>query len=227
MFDRIRRKAKSAVKRAMGDAVDDTVEKETTKVTNKYRSQAEEEMNKAEVARYKGKKISKKVTGSLITDYEAFEKSWTKNAKDPVQSVFHFCMAAYNYSKDPEIGEPMSTLILSKKHNNKDKFSPSGFTLGKTNKYLMEHMRENINIAKSYLGGNYKEDYKFSEKKLTMALVTSEADAKFGVVVIQSGGKDYPTPMKLAKNSSGQWKIIEFSSLATGCRVPSSVEGDF
>ena len=227
MFDRIRRKATRAVKRAMGDAVEDQVEKETTKVANKYKQQASEEMEKANVAMYKGKKVSKKITGSLITDYDAFEKSWTKTADDPVQTVFHFCMGAYNYSKDPEIGEPMATLILSKKHNNKASHSPSGFTLGKTNKYLMEHMRENINIAKSYLGGNYKEDYKFSEKKLTMGLVTSDTDAKFAVVVIQSGGKDYPTPIKLAKNSSGQWKIIEFSSLATGCRVPSSVEGDF
>ena len=227
MFDRIKRKATRVVKRAMGDAVDDAVEKETTKVTNKYKQQAEEEMQKANVAAYKGMKVSKKVTGTLITNFDAFKKSWEKKANDPVQSIFHFCMAAYNYSKDPEIGEPMTTLLLSKKHNQADKFSPSGFTLGKTNKYLMEHMRENINIAKSYLGGNYKQDYKFDEKKLSMAVVTAETDEKYGAVVIQSGGKDYPTPIKIAKNKEGQWKIIEFSSLATGCRVSASEEDDF
>ena len=227
MFDRLRRKATRAVKRAMGDAVDDAVEKESRKVVHKYQSQAEEEMRKADVAKYKGKKISKKITGTLIADYDAFEKSWKKNASDPVQSVFHFCMAAYNYCKDPDVGEPMTTLILSKKHNLQSSSLPSGYKLGKTNKYLMEHMRENINIAKSYLGGDYQEDYKFDEKKLSMSLITAETDDKHGAVVIQSGGKHYPTPIKIAKNKDGHWKVIEFSSLATGCRPPASAEDDF
>ena len=227
MFDRMKRKATRAVKRAMGNAVEDTVEEETKKVTKKYQRQAEDEMEKANVAKYQGMKVSKKITGSLITDFDAFKKSWEKNAKDPVQSVFHFAMAAYNYSKDPEIGEPMTTLILSKKHNQKDSFSPSGFSLGPTNKSLLKHMRENINIAKSYLGANYKEDYKFDEKKLSMAVLAVDTDDKYCNVIIQSGGKDYPTPMKLGKNKDGQWKITEFSSLATGCRIPATQEDDF
>ena len=60
-----------------------------------------------------------------------------------------------------------------------------------------------------------------------MALLTVDTDEKYSKLFIQSGGKDLPTPVALAKNKDGQWKITEFSSIATGCRKPATVEDDF
>lgn len=226
MFDKIRRSASRAVKKAIGDAVEDEVEKEANKQVDKVRNQAQEQIDESAKAT-KGMKIQKKITGSLITDFDKFKQSWEKNATEPEQSVFHFLIAAYNYCKDPKIGEPMVTLILSKQHNQEDPSSPSGLRLGPTNKGLLNHMREDINIAKSYLGGNYKDDYKFDEKKLVMDLLVVKDEGKYANVIIQSGGKDNPTPVALAKNKNNEWKITEFSSIATGCRKPSSKADDF
>ncbi|MFW9923548.1 MAG: DUF6935 domain-containing protein [Candidatus Thorarchaeota archaeon] len=231
MFDKIRRSASRAVKRAVGDAVEDEAERQVDRQVDKARSKVQsdidESVDKTVSSATKGMKVQKKITGSLITDFDKFKQSWEKKATEPEESVFHFLMAAYNYCKDPKIGEPMVTLILSKKHNQEDPSSPSGLRLGPTNKGLMNHMREDINIAKSYLGGNYKDDYKFDEKKLAMDLLVVKDEGKYANVIIQSGGKDNPTPVTLAKNKDNQWKITEFSSIATGCRKPSSKEDDF
>lgn len=227
MFDKIRRKTKKAIKNVVNDAAEDTAKKETRKVINKAEREAQESSDRAAAEQYRGMKVAKKITGSMIIDFDKFKKSWEKTASDPAQSVFHLLIAAYNYCKDPKIGDPMATVVLSKKHNMKDTSSSSGLKLGKTNRYLFTHMAEDINIVKSYLGGNYKEDYKFNEKRLAMSLLTFDSDGKYGKVVIQSGGKDFPTPVSVGKNKTGQWKILEFSSIATGCRKPASVEDDF
>lgn len=222
----MRRKATRAVKRAVGDAVEDAAEKEARKQVSKAEAHYKKEYDETVKKAMKNAK-AKSIAGKMITDFKEFQKSWEKDADKPEQSVYHFLIATYNYCKNPKIGEPMATIILSKKHNVKDTSSPSNLKLGPTNKRLLEHMREDLNIAKSYLGAKYTEDYKFNEKKPTMSLLAVEEDEKYANVVIQSGGKDLPTPVALAKNNSGQWKITEFSSIATGCRKPASVEGDF
>ena len=228
MFDKLRRQVKKTVKSVVRDTAEDTAERETRKVVSKAEREARDSMDKAAAEQYRGMKVQKKITGIMITDFDKFKKSWEKKASDPAQSVFHLLIAAYNYCKDPEIGGPMATVVLSKKHNQKDSSSPSGFKLGPTNKAMFKHMWEDINIVKSYLGGTYKKDYKnFNEKKLSMSLLTFDSDGKYGKVVIQSGGKDFPTPVSVGKNKNGQWKILEFSSIATGCRKPASVEDDF
>ncbi|HUU77689.1 MAG TPA: hypothetical protein VMX55_05045 [candidate division Zixibacteria bacterium] len=225
MFDKIRRSASKAVKRVVGDAVEDAAEKETRKQVSKVETQYKEESAKA----FKEMK-AKKIPGKLFKDFGKFKGAWEKNADEPEQSVLFLLIAAYNYCKNPKIGEPMATLILSNKHNQKSSSSPSGYVLGPTNKELLKHMAEDINIAKSYLGANYEDDYKFNEDKIAMDLLGVQPEdetGKYVKVFIKSGGKDMPTPVGLARNKDGQWKITEFSSIATGCRKPSSVEDDF
>ena len=230
MFDRLRKKATRAVKRAAGDAVEDEAEKQTKKQIDKHRSAAQGEYDKSVEHSFRGmKEQKKKITGEMITDFKKFKASWEKNASDPAQSIFHFLVAAYNYSvKDKAIGDAMATIILSKKHNLDDPSSPSGLKLGPTNKTLLKYMRNDPNIVKSYLGAEYKEDYKFNESKPKMAFLgfVPEGEKRLKAI-IQSTGKDFPTPVGLAKNKHGQWKITEFSSIATGCKKPASEEDDF
>lgn len=230
MFDRLRKKATRAVKRAAGDAVEDEAEKQTKKQIDKHRSAAQGEYDKSVEHSFRGmKEQKKKISGEMITDFKKFKASWEKNASDPAQSIFHFLVAAYNYSvKDKAIGDAMATVILSKKHNIDDPSSPSGLKLGPTNKTLLKYMRNDPNIVKSYLGAEYKEDYKFNESKPKMAFLgfVPEGEKRLKAI-IQSTGKDFPTPVGLAKNKHGQWKITEFSSIATGCKKPASEEDDF
>ena len=230
MFDRLRKKATRAVKRAAGDAVEDEAEKQTKKQIDKHRSAAQDEYDKSVEHSFRGmKEQKKKITGEMITDFKKFKASWEKNASDPAQSIFHFLVAAYNYSvKDKAIGDAMATVILSKKHNLDDPSSPSGLKLGPTNKTLLKYMRNDPNIVKSYLGAEYKEDYKFNESKPKMAFLgfVPEGEKRLKAI-IQSTGKDFPTPVGLAKNKHDQWKIMEFSSIATGCKKPASEEDDF
>lgn len=230
MFDRLRKKATRAVKRAAGDAVEDEAEKQTKKQIDKHRSAAQGEYDKSAEHSFRGmKEQKKKISGGMITDFKKFKASWEKNASDPAQSIFHFLIAAYNYSvKDKAIGDAMATVILSKKHNLDDPSSPSGLKLGPTNKTLLKYMRNDPNIVKSYLGAEYKEDYKFNESKPKMAFLgfVPEGEKRLKAI-IQSTGKDFPTPVGLAKNKHGQWKITEFSSIATGCKKPASEEDDF
>lgn len=230
MFDRLRKKATRAVKRAAGDAVEDEAEKQTKKQIDKHRSAAQDEYDKSAEHSFRGmKEQKKKISGGMITDFKKFKASWEKNASDPAQSIFHFLIAAYNYSvKDKAIGDAMATVILSKKHNLDDPSSPSGLKLGPTNKTLLKYMRNDTNIVKSYLGAEYKEDYKFNESKPKMAFLgfVPEGEKRLKAI-IQSTGKDFPTPVGLAKNKHGQWKITEFSSIATGCKKPASKEDDF
>jgi len=230
MFDRLRKKATRAVKRAAGDAVEDEAEKQTKKQIDKHRSAAQGEYDKSVEHSFRGmKEQKKKITGEMITDFKKFKASWEKNASDPAQSTFHFLVAAYNYSvKDKAIGDAMATIILSKKHNLDDPSSPSGLKLGPTNKTLLKYMRNDPNIVKSYLGAEYKEDYKFNESKPKMAFLgfVPEGEKRLKAI-IQSTGKDFPTPVGLAKNKHDQWKIMEFSSIATGCKKPASEEDDF
>ncbi|MBK5112524.1 MAG: hypothetical protein KGD59_01570 [Candidatus Heimdallarchaeota archaeon] len=230
MFDRLRKKATRAVKRVAGDAVEDEAEKQTQKQIDKHRGAAQAEYEKSTEHSFRGmKEQKKKVTGEMITDFKKFKASWEKNASDPAQSIFHFLIAAYNYSvKDKAIGDAMATVILSKKHNLEDPSTPSGLKLGPTNKTLLKYMRNDPNIVKSYLGAEYKEDYKFNESKPKMAFLgfVPEGEKRLKAI-IQSTGKDFPTPVGLAKNKNGQWKITEFSSIATGCKKPASEEDDF
>ncbi len=230
MFDRLRRKATRAVKRAAGDAVEDEAEKQTKKQIDKHRSAAQGEYDKSVEHSFRGmKEQKKKISGVMIIDFKKFKASWEKNASDPAQSIFHFLIAAYNYGvKDKAIGDAMATVILSKKHNLDDPSSPSGLKLGPTNKTLLKYMRNDPNIVKSYLGAEYKEDYKFNESKPKMAFLgfVPEGEKRLKAI-IQSTGKDFPTPVGLAKNKHGQWKITEFSSIATGCKKPASEEDDF
>ena len=231
MFDKMRRKASRAAKRVTGIAVEDEAERQTEKQISKVRSDYQASIDKTvEQHAFRGQVTDKrKVKGEMITHFMKFKSAWEKKADDPAESVFFLLIAAYNYcSNDKAIGEAMATVILSKKFNDEDSSSPSGLKFGKTNRYLFEQMRDDEHIAKSYLGADYTKDYKFDADKPNMQFigVVPEGDKQVKAI-IQSSGKDYPTPVTLAKNKFGQWKITEFSSIATGCKIIKSIEEDF
>jgi len=60
-----------------------------------------------------------------------------------------------------------------------------------------------------------------------MTVVSKKDHGKGVKIFIQSGGKDNPTPLQLRKNSSGQWKLTNYSSVCTGVKKTVEEEGDF
>lgn len=222
MVDWLRRKIRRILRREARSQVRSA----ERRVERKVRDTARKKIKKA--IDYKD---AKKISGKMIKNFKKFKESWEKDADDPIQSVFHFLIGAYNYKKDPAVGSPMISLVLSKKHQVKDSNSPTGRRPGPTDSNLIRHMCESPHTVISYLGGTYEKDYKdFNAKKPVMHFLAKEKEDKKGKyvsVIIQSGGKDLPTPVGLAKNKDGQWKIREFSSIATDCRKPKSVEEDF
>ena len=83
-------------------------------------------------------------------------------------------------------------------------------------------------IPASYLGGtpanHYAADYNHTiATTLHKHGLNDETNAK---VFVQSGGKDFQSPVTLKRNNAGTWKITEFSSLYTGVKYDHD-EGDF
>jgi len=172
--------------------------------------------------------MSDKFTMPLIRNYEKFKASWKKNAAKPEQTILHYLNAALLAEENPKLADAMMSLIVSKNECYDDSSSPSGLKLGRSAKYMLGQIQKNSNIARSYVGGSPDNNYEYDENRLTMTVVRRQnlADKK-KKIFIDSAGKDFDTPTQLAKNKHGQWKLIEFSSIATGVQKPKSEEGDF
>jgi hypothetical protein len=168
-----------------------------------------------------------KVTKSMITSFSKFKSEWEKDAGSPEDSIMYYLIAALNIEKDPELADAMMTVVVSKRHCVESGDSPSGLRLGTTSKYGVGQFQRNKNIARSYVGGTSKNGYKIDKKNLTMTVVKKEEKGKGLKFFIKSGGKDMPTPVTLQKNSSGQWKLTNYSSIYTGVKKTVEEEGDF
>ncbi|NMC03892.1 MAG: hypothetical protein GYA24_01710 [Candidatus Lokiarchaeota archaeon] len=175
------------------------------------------------------KKMNKKVNGPLVSDFEEFKAQWEAKASDPEQSVFYFLMAAYHYAQgDKDKGEWMATLILPKTHLLPDNRSPTGFKLNfMGDGYFMEHMAESPRIVNSYLGGSPENNYEIDTNNLVMHIVSEGSNAESVTIHIQSAGKDFSSPCNLRKNNSGQYKLFQIGSIATGVQKTEQEKGDF
>ncbi|MFW9787672.1 MAG: DUF6935 domain-containing protein [Candidatus Thorarchaeota archaeon] len=168
-----------------------------------------------------------KVTKKMITSFSKFKSEWEKDAGKPENTIMYYLIAALNIEKDPELGEAMMTVVVSKRDTMEAGGSPSGLKLRPSAKYFIGQFKRNPNIARSYVGGTYKNSYKFDKDNLIMTVVKKQEHGKGLKIFIDSGGKDLDTPVQLAANSRGQWKMIEFSSIATGVRKTVEEETDF
>ncbi|UCE10247.1 MAG: hypothetical protein JSW61_14945 [Candidatus Thorarchaeota archaeon] len=173
--------------------------------------------------------MGKKVTKSMITDFDKFKAAWEKDAESPYEPIMYYLIAALNIEDDPKLADAMMTVVVSKRDSDEDDRSPSGLKLrARGGGYFVQQFAKNPNIARSYVGGTNENDYKFSKSNLAMTIVREqEMGDKHLKIFIQSGGKDNPTPVQVRQNKHGQWKLTEYSSICTGVKKPASEEGDF
>jgi hypothetical protein len=177
----------------------------------------------------KRKMMSRKIKMKHIDNFEEFKEKFEKEADDPEKTVFFYLIGVLEYiTGDKKQGEPMITLTIRKDYMQVDPVSPSGLRLPKSGEgYFVQHMLEEPNIVKSFLGGNPDNNYEIDKEELVMNLVGKEVKRKHAVIDIQSGGKDFYSRVKLQKNKYGIWKLYETSSIATGVQEKTEDKDDF
>lgn len=173
--------------------------------------------------------MAKTVEKAMITDFDKFKAAWEKDAGSPYETIMYYIIAALNIENDPKLANAMMTVVVSKKDSVEDGSSPSGRMLRRHGSaYYIGQFVKTGHIARSYVGGTPDNEYQIANNRLVMTVVKEqdkgESEKK---IFIQSGGKDMPTPVSLARNSSGQWKLIEYSSVCTGVKRSKSELGDF
>lgn len=177
----------------------------------------------------KRKMMSRKIKMKHIDNFEEFKEKFEEEAKDPEKTVFFYLIGVLEYiTGDKKQGEPMITLTIKADMMQKDPVSPSGLRLPQSGEgYFVQHMLEDPNIIKSFVGGNPDNNYEIDKEELEMHLVGKEVKKKFAVIDIQSGGKDFYSRVKLQKNKYGIWKLYETSSIATGVQETTEDKDDF
>jgi hypothetical protein len=220
--DKVVNKATSSVKSSVNNAASNAKYKAQDAVRSAVNKQF-----KAFVTNLK--KVNKKVSGPLVDDFNEFKTQWEAKAGDPAQSIFYFLQAAYHYAQGAkDKGEWMATVILPKTHCLPDSNSPTGLKLNMMGDgYFMEHMAESPRIVNSYLGGSPTNNYEIDTKNLVMHIVSEGTSPDTVTIHIQSEGKDFSSPCNLRKNSSGQWKLFQIGSIATGVQKTEQEKGDF
>lgn len=172
--------------------------------------------------------MGKKVTKSMITNFNKFKAAWEKDANDPYDSIIYYVIAALNIDKDSKLADAMMTVVVSKRDCMDSSSSPSGLKLGKSSAYYVGQFQEDKNIARSYVGADWQDDYKFDKNNLTMTVTRDqEVDDKTRKIFIYSGGADSPRPVTVKRNKHGQWKLTSYGSLCVGVRKPASEVDDF
>lgn len=166
--------------------------------------------------------------------FAAFKTRFDEQGQDAEAVVKLFVEGMLMLEQDPGLGSQMMALLSSKKNLDIDPDAPSGLRFRRTDDSI-RRLRANINIARSYAGGDYQAGYGgFSVDKIT--LDKSYSAARQGIdyptagqakLFVKSGGADTPRPITLARNNAGYWKVINFSSLTVGVRAPAADDGDF
>jgi hypothetical protein len=168
-----------------------------------------------------------RVTKKMITSFPKFKSEWEKDAGSPENTIMYYLIAALNVESDPELADAMMTVVVSKNDCLEDSGSPSGLKLGRSASYYIGQFQQNKNIARSYVGGTPANGYKIDKNALTLTVTKKGEHGKGLKIFIDSGGKDLDTPVQLAKNNAGQWKLTNYSSICTGVQETLQEQGDF
>ncbi len=172
----------------------------------------------------------------------AFESEFKTVATTPKGSVKCLFKALATLEDDLELGKAMLTIVFDSRKITEDSSSPTGFKLGNSELFLVDQIVKKPQIVHSYIGGSVAANYADHDKvNLPLSFpaedtvvsglkVDNSAEvegATEGRVYVQSNGKDIPTPINMAKNSSSLWKVTptSISSIATG--VKTATNNDF
>ena len=96
-----------------------------------------------------------------------------------------------------------------------------GWTVDELGAFAKYHDDQCATLGRKMAVHRYREGY-----ALTLARKKSK-HGKGVKIFVESGGRDNPVPCQLQQNSSGQWKLTEYSSFCMDVRPTATEEGDF
>lgn len=162
----------------------------------------------------------REVMRGLKVKLAKFKKTWESKGKDPIEIVKLFMNAVLAHEKDQKNGGYMVSYLIPKEDCVRDNESPSGLMPNPRGvKYFLDQMGKKPNIVRSYCGGTPKNGYKIDASNISLNIKEKEISGNEAKIVIQSSGKDFPTPLTLKKDDRGYWRISGgISSLATGVK---------
>lgn len=152
---------------------------------------------------------------------------FTAVAADPHAVVGLLVEGMVLLETDPAAGEQLIATVLSKQQ-----VDATGTKVA--DREMIRRLTTRADIARSYVGGAAANDY--ASSSLTVMFDTDYSKAQQGVdfpepgaakLFVVCGGADRPRPVELKKNASGQWKVVNWSSLTVGVQPRTSVAGDF
>lgn len=141
---------------------------------------------------------------------EKWDSLWSRTEDGAIRA---FLIGVIEYLEDPEKGGRMVALTMPDHYLNTDG------TPGR-DAFLEYFMNDGGSAAMSYLGGTPENGYVYDYDHPIRILEQSDRGDIESKIFIQSGGKDLPSPVHLKRNDSGQWKLFNVSSLATGVKKP-------
>ncbi|TXT60415.1 MAG: hypothetical protein BAJALOKI1v1_1270001 [Promethearchaeota archaeon] len=144
-----------------------------------------------------------------------FEAKWNELGTTEEGTIKCFLIGILEYLEGNKDAEKMIEMTLPK--NKID---------SRVRYYLKSQFDKNV--AGSYLGGTPDNEYTYSyDNKVHVDSKQSKRGKKESKIFVQSGGKDFASPVHLKKNKDGYWKLFNVSSLATGVKKLTSEDDDF
>lgn len=161
----------------------------------------------------------------MFESLEAFQEAAKKEMKKPEGSLKMLVGALMTIETDVKLASQMLTLLVSKKDLVVDKKSPTGFKVNPAIKRLVDNLKFKKYVAKSYAGGTPENGYQCDIENIKLNILKNQCviEEDKAKLMVKSGGKDSPTPIKLAINNEGLWKIPgsgNLSSMTTGVKKP-------
>lgn len=165
--------------------------------------------------------------------FEAFQAEFQQEGKTYQGAIRMLFIALLELETSPATAEVMLSAVYNGKKIYADSDSPTGFSLGNSDRFLLEQMQQRPEIVRSYLGGTPDKNYENFDPKAQNITYPAQGTVIEGLrvnntidgntegqVYIQSQGKDFPTPIRLEKNNQGLFKIdpSSVSSIATGVK---------
>ena len=141
-----------------------------------------------------------------------FKEMWNKLGKTEKGAIKCYLIGVLEYIEGNKMAEKMIAITLPK-----PQLTPKG-NPGKHEKYFLSLYKKYPNIAKSYFGGTPDNNYEYSIENDLIINDNSVRGDKDSKIFVQSGGKDFGSPVHLRKNKDGYWKLFGTSSLVTGVK---------
>lgn len=165
----------------------------------------------------------------------AFQEKFKTEGKTYQGAIRMLFLALLELEKNPEEAQVMLSAVYNGKKLTADSSSPTGYSLGNSDRFIVDQMRQRPEIVRSYVGGTPEQNYTNFDAEAGNIVypahgtvieglkVNNTLDGNTeGQVYIQSLGKDFPTPIRLEQNNQGLFKIdpSSVSSIATGVKKP-------